>query len=49
LFLLKASTIELNSWNKSFIKQVQHIFKANNVKTLKVQKDFFLIFHDYFK
>jgi len=29
------------SWNKSFIKQVQHIFKANNVKIFKVQKAFF--------
>ncbi len=40
-FLLKASTIEFDLWNKSFIKQVQHRFKANNVKSLKVQKDFF--------
>jgi len=39
-FILNASTIELNSWNKSFIKQVQHIFKINNVKSLKFKRIF---------
>jgi hypothetical protein len=34
-FLQEDSAIELNLRNKSIIKQIQHIFKTNNVKTQK--------------
>jgi hypothetical protein len=36
-------------WYKSFIKQVQHIFKTYNVKILKVQKVFIKIFYNGLK
>jgi hypothetical protein len=38
IFLPKASKNKLNPWNKSFVKQIHHKFKTNNVRTLKVQK-----------